>query len=156
MMKRIAVFPGSFDPITLGHESVIQRSAQMFDELIVAVGINTSKHYFFDLDTRLDWARAVSSHLPNVRVEKYQMLTVDYCSEKNARYLIRGLRNITDFEYERNIAHMNHVLNPEIETVFLLTEPEYAAINASIVREIHRNGGDIKPFIPSKLHGLIP
>jgi pantetheine-phosphate adenylyltransferase len=84
------------------------------------------------------------------------MLTVDYCREKNARYLIRGLRNITDFEYERNIAHMNHVLNPDIETVFLLTEPEFAAINASIVREIHRNGGDIKHFIPIKLHHLIP
>ncbi len=152
---RTAVFPGSFDPITKGHESVIRRASVMFDKLIVAVGVNSSKQYFFDLEDRLNWVKTVTAVMPNVEVEMYQILTVEFCRLKNARYLIRGLRNITDFEYERNIAHMNHILNQEIETVFLLTEPEYAAINANIVREIYRNGGDIRPFIPESTHHLL-
>ncbi len=154
-MEKIAVFPGSFDPITKGHESVIRRASIMFDKLIVAVGINTSKNYFFNHDTRVKWAKEVFKDLPNVEVDQYQMLTVDYCRLRNARYLIRGLRNITDFEYERNIAHMNHQINDSVETVFLLTEPEFAAINASIVREIHRNGGDITSFIPESVHHFL-
>jgi pantetheine-phosphate adenylyltransferase len=152
---RTAVFPGSFDPITKGHESVIRRASVMFDKLIVAVGVNSAKQYFFDLEERLHWVKTVTAEMPNVEVEMYQILTVEFCRLKNARYLIRGLRNITDFEYERNIAHMNHILNQEIETVFLLTEPEYAAINANIVREIYRNGGDIRTFIPESTHHLL-
>ncbi len=154
-MEKIAVFPGSFDPITKGHESVIRRASIMFDKLIVAVGFNTSKNYFFNHDPRVKWAKEVFKDLPNVEVDQYQMLTVDYCRIRNARYLIRGLRNITDFEYERNIAHMNHQINDSVETVFLLTEPEFAAINASIVREIHRNGGDITSFIPESVHHFL-
>lgn len=152
---RIAVFPGSFDPITKGHESVIIRASSLFDKVIVAVGINSTKRYFFDLETRVEWAKKVFGNYDGIEVDSYQMLTVDYCRERNAKYLLRGLRNITDFEYERNIAHMNHALNDTVETVFLLTEPEYAAINASIVREIYRNGGDVRAFVPDALHELL-
>lgn len=152
---RIAVFPGSFDPITKGHESVIIRASSLFDKVIVAVGINSTKRYFFDLETRVEWAKKVFGSYDGIEVDSYQMLTVDYCRERNAKYLLRGLRNITDFEYERNIAQMNHALNDKVETVFLLTEPEYAAINASIVREIYRNGGDVRAFVPDALHELL-
>lgn len=150
-MSKIAVFPGSFDPITKGHESVIKRALPLFDKVIVAIGINTSKQYFFDLETRQKWIEKVFEGEEKIEVDTYQMLTVDYCKSKNAQYLLRGLRNITDFEYERNIAHMNHKLDQELETIFLLTEPEYAAINASIVREIYRNNGNIKPFLPDSI-----
>ena len=150
-MKKIAVFPGSFDPITLGHVSIVKRAIPIFDEIIVAIGNNSQKKYMFDLSTRLDWIKGAFANDPTVSVDVYHGLTVEYCEQKKAKFLLRGLRNQQDFEFERSIAQMNSALNDEIETVFLFTELEYAAINSTIVRDIIRNGGDALQFLPSNI-----
>ena len=147
-MERIAVFPGSFDPITKGHESIIRRAVPLFDHIIVAIGENQEKKSFFTLERRLAWIKAVFSNEPAVTVQSYQGLTVDFCKKMNARFLLRGLRTSADFEFERSIGQINKNLNPDIETVFLLTTPEYTALNSSIVRDILRNGGDPSQFVP--------
>lgn len=151
-MERIAVFPGSFDPITKGHESIIKRALPMFDKIIVAQGVNSTKNYLFPLEQRLEWLKTIFKGESKIEVDQYQKLTVEYCKEKGANFILRGLRNSLDFNYEKNIAHMNQAMRNEIETVFLLTTPALAAINASIVREIYKNGGDINPFIPDAIH----
>ncbi len=150
-MKRIAVFPGSFDPITLGHVSIVKRAIPIFDEVIVAIGSNSQKKYMFDLNQRLEWIKNAFRNEPKVSTDVYQGLTVNYCEKKKAKFLLRGLRNQQDFEFERSIAQMNRQLNDEIETVFLFTELEYAAINSSIVRDIIRNGGDASQFLPPNI-----
>lgn len=150
-MKKIAVFPGSFDPITRGHESVIRRALPLFDEVYVAIGMNAEKEGFFPIDKRIQWIKKVFADAPKVKVTKYTGLTVDYCKELNAGYLLRGLRTSADFEFERSIGQINKTLNPDIETVFLLTAPEYASLNSSIVRDIVRHGGDASPFVPSQI-----
>jgi pantetheine-phosphate adenylyltransferase len=147
-MERIAVFPGSFDPITKGHESVILRAVPLFDKIIIAVGVNAEKKSFFSLDQRMDFLRATFAHEPRISVMKYEGLTVEFCRQVNAKYLLRGLRTSADFEFERSIGQINKQLEPEIETVFFLTAPEHTALNSSIVRDIIRNGGDPGPFIP--------
>ena len=147
-MERIAVFPGSFDPITKGHESVILRALPLFDKIIIAVGVNAEKKSFFSLDQRMDFLRATFAHEPRISVMKYEGLTVEFCRQVNAKYLLRGLRTSADFEFERSIGQINKQLEPEIETVFFLTAPEHTALNSSIVRDIIRNGGDPGPFIP--------
>lgn len=148
---KIAVFPGSFDPITLGHESIMRRALPLFDKIIVAIGVNAEKSGYFPIEKRLDWIRQTFSDLPTVSVESYNGLTVDFCKRMNADYIIRGLRTSADFEFERSVAQVNLKLIPEIETVFLLTLPEYVMVTSSIVREVHKHGGDIGQFIPSKL-----
>lgn len=145
-MKQIGLFPGSFDPFTKGHEAVIRKSLVLFDEVIIGIGINTSKSYLFDLDKRRDHIASHFTSGENVRIETYQKLTVDFCKEIGAQHIIRGLRDAKDFEYEKAIAHMNHAISG-IETVFFLTDQEFGAVNSSIIREIHRNGGDISPFV---------
>ncbi|MDP6908468.1 MAG: pantetheine-phosphate adenylyltransferase, partial [Flavobacteriales bacterium] len=135
-MKRIAVFPGSFDPITKGHEDIILRSVPLFDEVIVAIGTNTSKKYHFNLERRLEMIRHTFRNEQKVKVETYTGLTVDYCKAVGAHYLLRGLRTSADFEFERSIAHINQTLFPELDTVFLLSLQEYSAINSTIVRDI--------------------
>ena len=150
-MKKIAVFPGSFDPITLGHASIIQRALPLFDEIIVAIGSNSEKKYMFDLKQRENWIKSTFSEEKKVKVEIYQWLTVEYCEKKAAKYILRGLRNQQDFEFERSIAQMNLKLNDEIETVFLFTESEYAAISSTIVRDIIKNGGDANQFLPKSV-----
>ncbi len=147
-MKRIAVFPGSFDPITKGHENVVQRASGLFDEIIVAIGVNTTKASLFSTETRLHWIKQVFAANPNVRVETYEGMTIDFCKKQNAQYLLRGLRSGGDFEYERTIAQMNRYMNSGIETVILFTDPEYAAINSTVVREIIRNKGRVDRFVP--------
>ncbi len=147
-MDRIAVFPGSFDPITKGHESVILRAVPLFDRIIIAIGVNAEKKSFFTLEQRLDWLRLVFAGEPKISVMRYEGLTVDFCRSVGAKFLLRGLRTSADFEFERSIGQINKQLHPEIETVFLLTAPEYTALNSSIVRDIIRNGGDPSPFIP--------
>ena len=150
-MKKIAVFPGSFDPITLGHTSIIQRALPLFDEIIVAIGSNSQKKYMFDLKQRENWINRTFSKEKKISVEIYQGLTVEFCEKEGAKYILRGLRNQQDFEFERSIAQMNRKLNDEIETVFLFTEPEYAAINSTIVRDIIKNGGDANQFLPQSV-----
>jgi pantetheine-phosphate adenylyltransferase len=150
-MKRIAVFPGSFDPITKGHEDIILRAVPLFDEIIVAIGTNSSKNYYFDLEKRLEMIRYTFRNEPKIKAETYTGLTVDYCKQVNATHLLRGLRTSADFEFERSIAHINQTLYPELDTVFLLSLQEYSAINSTIVRDILFNGGDASRFVPDGL-----
>ena len=150
-MKRIAVFPGSFDPITKGHEDIILRAVPLFDEIIVAIGTNSSKKYYYSLDKRLEMIDYTFRNEPKIKAETYTGLTVDYCKEVNATHLLRGLRTSADFEFERSIAHINQTLNPDLDTVFLLSLQEYSAINSTIVRDILFNGGDAARFVPDGL-----
>ena len=147
-MMKSAVFPGSFDPITRGHESVIRRALSLFDEIYIAVGVNAEKKSYFTIEQRLEFIRQVFADAPNIKVVQYQGLTVDFCKKVNARYLLRGLRTSADFEFERSIGQINKKLNPEIETVFFLTDPQYTSLNSSIVRDILRNGGNASQFVP--------
>jgi pantetheine-phosphate adenylyltransferase len=148
-MKRNAVFPGSFDPVTLGHESVVRRAVPLFDEIIVAIGVNSEKKNHFPAEQRLEWIRQTFKDCPSVRAELYSGLTVDYCKKVKANFIVRGLRTSADFEFERSIGQVNRKLGPGIETVFLLSDPEYASLNSSIVREIILYDGDISGFVPA-------
>jgi pantetheine-phosphate adenylyltransferase len=150
-MERIAVFPGSFDPITKGHESVILRAVPLFDKIYIAVGVNAEKKSFFPLDQRLEFLKTTFAGEPKIIVMKYEGLTVEFCKSVNAGFILRGLRTSADFEFERSIGQINKQIHPPIETVFLLTAPEYTALNSSIVRDIIRNGGDPSPFIPERV-----
>ena len=154
-MDKIAIFPGSFDPITKGHESVIKRALPLFDKIIISIGINSSKKSFFNIDERIKLINAVFAKEPKISIDTYEGLTVDYCKKKNARYILRGLRTSADFEYERSIAQMNKAMMPDIENIFLLTTPELTAINSTIVRDVLFNKGDITPFVPSEIIKLL-
>lgn len=148
-MNRKAVFPGSFDPITLGHESLVLRSLPLFDEIIIAIGTNALKNYYFPVEQRKAWIEEVFRPYPQVSVTTYEGLTVDFCRRLEARYILRGLRTSADFEFERGIGQVNKQLYPELETVFLLTTPELTAITSSIIRDLVRNGGDASQFLPA-------
>jgi pantetheine-phosphate adenylyltransferase len=150
-MKKIAVFPGSFDPFTIGHEAIIRRAISLFDEIIIAVGANALKKNYYPLETRKEMIRKVFENDPSVTVDHYEGLTVDYCRKKGANYLLRGLRTSADFEFERAIGQVNKAMAPEIESVFLLTSPEHSFVNSTIVRDIIINGGDASRFVPSAL-----
>jgi pantetheine-phosphate adenylyltransferase len=151
-MKKIAVFPGSFDPITIGHEAIVRRALSLFDEIIIAIGANALKKNFYSLATRKELITRVFKDEPRIRVDHYEGLTVDFCKRNNAGYLIRGLRTAADFEFERAIAQVNRVLAPDVETVFLLTVPEHSHINSTIVRDIIRSGGDASRFVPAAIN----
>lgn len=150
-MKKTAVFPGSFDPITRGHESIIKRGIPLFDQLYIAIGLNADKKSFFPVQQRMDWIEGVFKDFPQVKVINYKGLTVDLCKQLGANYILRGLRTSADFEFERSIGQVNKKLFPEIETVFLLTDPEYTSLNSSIVRDILRHGGDAGQFVPKSV-----
>ena len=150
-MKKIAVFPGSFDPFTIGHEGIVRRALPLYDEIIIAVGANALKKSYFTLHSRESAIRRVFVDEPKIRVGHYEGLTVDFCRKNKAFYLLRGLRTAADFEFERAIAQVNKVLAPEIESVFLLTVPEHSHINSTIVRDIIRSGGDASMFLPALL-----
>jgi len=150
-MSRTAIFPGSFDPVTKGHESIVLRAIPLFDKIIIAVGVNAEKAGFFSVDQRVDWLRQVFADYPTIEVTTYSGLTVEFCKKHDIRYILRGLRTSADFEFERSIGQINKQMLPEIETVFLLTKPEHTALNSSIVRDIIRNNGDVSPFVPDQV-----
>lgn len=145
-MKR-AIFPGSFDPITLGHYDIIERGVKLFDELIIAIGVNASKKYMFSLEERKKFIEESFKHEPKIKVVTYEGLTVDFCQKNNVEFILRGLRNPADFEFEKAIAHTNRDLAP-IETIFLLTAASTSYISSSIVRDVIRNNGDYTKLVP--------
>jgi pantetheine-phosphate adenylyltransferase len=146
---KIAVFPGSFDPFTIGHESVVRRALDMFDKVIIGIGSNTTKTSFYPVEKRVESIRKVFQDMADkVEVRLFKGLTVDFCRDVKSRYILRGLRTAADFEYERAIAQTNKAMYPEIETVFLLTLPQHTFINSSVIREIIRQGGDASQFLP--------
>jgi pantetheine-phosphate adenylyltransferase len=151
-MKKVAVFPGSFDPITRGHENVIRRAIPLFDEIIVAIGENSQKKDYFSQQDRVKWIEKVFEDEPIISVKTYKGLTIDFCKSVDSKFLLRGLRTSADFEFERSIGQVNRRLYPDIETIFLLTTPEFTPVNSSIVRDIHRNHGSILQFIPEAIH----
>jgi len=151
-MKRIAVFPGSFDPFTIGHEGIVIRGLSLFDEIIIAVGANALKKSYYPLNVRKEMIGKVFQNEPRIRVDHYEGLTVDYCRKNGAGYLLRGLRTSADFEFERAIAQVNRALIPEVESIFLLTIPEHTPINSTIVRDIIRSGGDASRFVPAAIN----
>ena len=150
-MKRIAVFPGSFDPFTLGHDDIVKRALPLFDHVIIAIGVNASKKYHFPLELRMEWIGKVFATEEKVSVKKYEGLTVDFCRGNGANFILRGLRSNVDFEFEKPIAHMNTAMANEIETVFLVTAPELSGINSTIVRDIIKNGGNASQFLPKEI-----
>lgn len=151
-MKRIAIFPGSFDPFTKGHEDIVLRGLQLFDEVIIGIGHNSTKNNrYFDIDKMVDYINETFKEYSNVKVIVYNELTAELAKKHDAKFLLRGLRNTTDFEYENSIAQVNRFLNDELESVFLITSPPFAAISSSIIREVHKYKGDIDEFLPYRL-----
>ena len=148
-MKK-AIYPGSFDPLTLGHVDIIERSARIVDELVVGVLNNSAKNSLFSLDERVSMIKEMTESMPNVTVASFDGLLVDYMKEINATIIVRGLRAVTDFEYELQIAQTNHVENPEVETIFLTTSLQYSYLSSTIVKEFASYGGDISKFVPAR------
>lgn len=150
-MEKIAVFPGSFDPFTIGHEEIVKRGLKIFDKIIIAVGINAVKKEFLDVDTRMSIICKVFKDIDQVRVMSYSGLTVDFCEQQGAGFIIRGLRTAADFEYERAVGQINRAMDASVETVFLLTSPEHTFISSTIVRDIFVNGGNATKFLPTNV-----
>ena len=150
-MKKIAVFPGSFDPITLGHVAVVNWAVPLFDEVIIAIGDNADKKHMFPVEQRKKWIEDIFKDEPKIKVEIYNGLTVDFCRKTGAWFILRGLRTSADFEFERSIAQVNRQLAPEVDTMFILTEAKYTPVSSSIVRDIIRNGGDISGLVPEQV-----
>jgi pantetheine-phosphate adenylyltransferase len=151
-VKRIALFPGSFDPFTRGHEDIVLRGLQLFDEIIVAIGYNTQKSTrYFEINMMREHIEKTFESYPNISVVTFSELTAEFARRNGARFLLRGLRNTTDFEYENSISQINKKLFDGLESVFLITTPQLAWISSSIIREVHRYGGDVSDFIPYKL-----
>lgn len=154
-MKKIAVFPGSFDPVTIGHIDIINRGLPLFDKLIVGIGINSQKKYLFPLEKRIDWIKKIFEFEPRIEVESYTGLTVGFCEKHGAQYILRGIRSSGDFEFERAVSQTNRVLSRQIETIFILANPSLAAVSSSIVRDVIVNGGDPSAFIPEEIESLV-
>lgn len=150
MNNKIAIFPGSFDPFTTGHESIVVRALPLFDKIIIAIGTNSTKMGFLNIDERIELIKQVFKNEPKIKVAAYNGLTVDYCKQVNAKYMLRGIRTAADFEYERGVAQMNKSMLPEVESVFLLTNAELTPVNSTIVRDILRHGGDVSQFLPKQ------
>jgi pantetheine-phosphate adenylyltransferase len=146
---KIALFPGSFDPITKAHVDILKRSVSLFDKVYVGIGLNSNKKPLLDTQTRLEMLKAVFADDSRIEIVTYEGLTVDFCKEIGASHMIRGIRTVSDFEYEKAIAQMNHALIPEIESIFIVSKPGYSSISSTIVRDILRFGGDVGQFVPS-------
>ena len=152
MTKKIAIFPGSFSPFTKGHQSIVLRALPLFDEIIISIGINSSKNDYFSIQERVQWIENVFAKEKKVKVMKYEGLTIDHCVSLKANYILRGLRDSHDFKYEKVIAQMNHSMNKNIETIFIITEAKYSHISSSLVRDVIKNGGDVSQFIPEEIN----
>ncbi len=151
-MKKIAIFPGSFDPFTKGHHDIVLRSLALFDAVIIGIGYNsTKKNRYFDIELMVGKIEEVYVDTPRVSVVVYNELTSTLAKKYEAQFLVRGLRNTTDFEYENTIGQMNRYLNSSLDTVFLITSPQYASISSTVIREVHRYGGDVNEFLPYSL-----
>ena len=150
-MSRICLFPGTFDPMTMGHVDVIKRSIPLFDKMIIAIGVNANKTPMFSIEQRTEWIEEIFKEYPTVEVDNYTGLTIDFCKKVGANYMMRGIRYIADFEYEKAIADMNRALAPEVETIFLTCAPEYSTVSSTIVRDVIRNGGDVSQFVPKEI-----
>ncbi len=148
MNKRIAIFPGSFDPMTIGHVDIVHRALPLFDKIIISIGVNSQKKYLFPIEKRIHWIEKIFEKEKSVTVDSYSGLTVDFCKKVEAGYILRGLRSPADFEYEKAIGQMNRLMKPEIESVFFLSQPQYTPISSTIVRDIIINGGDASQFVP--------
>jgi pantetheine-phosphate adenylyltransferase len=149
-MQKTAIFPGSFDPFTIGHENIVRRALNLFDKIYIAIGYNANKKDFFPVDQRIQWVRSVFAEEQRIEVVSYEGLTVDFAKEMAANFILRGIRTAADFEYERAIAQVNKAMSG-IDTVFLLTSPEHTPVNSSIVRDILKHGGDASQFIPERI-----
>lgn len=147
-MARICLFPGTFDPVTLGHVDIINRALPLFDKIVVGIGLNAAKAPMFSPEQRLQWIKDIYTDEDRVEGAVYEGLTIDYCKKINAKFILRGIRYVSDFEYEKTIADANRTLDKNIETVFLTGEPKYTSVASTIVRDIIRNGGDAAPFLP--------
>jgi pantetheine-phosphate adenylyltransferase len=150
-MQKIAVFPGSFDPITIGHVKIVERAMPLFDKVVVAVGVNSQKQSLFSLEQRISWLKTVFVEEPKVEIAFFEGLTAHFCNRIGAKYLLRGLRNASDFDYEKTISQLNHIVGKDLETVFLISQPEVSHISSTIVREIIKGGGDASPFVPGAI-----
>ena len=148
----ICVFPGSFDPITSGHVDLVRRAIPIFDKIIVAIGVNSQKKYLFPLEQRTKWIEDVFADEPKVAVGNFDKLTADYCKSVDARWILRGLRNASDFDYEKTISQLNFIVGNGVETCFLISQPQFSHISSTIVREIIKGGGDASPFLPKEIH----
>ena len=150
-MNKIAIFPGSFSPFTLGHQYVVDRALPLFDKIIISIGVNAEKNEYFSIDEREEWIKSVYKNNPKVKIKRYEELTVDFCKKTGAKYILRGLRNSHDFRYEKNIAQTNKDLNAEIDTIFIIGPARLAHISSTIIRDIIKNGGDVSHFIPQEI-----
>lgn len=150
-MKKTAVFPGSFDPITSGHVDVVRRSLPLFDNIIIAIGANSQKQSLYPLEKRIEWIQRVFKDEPKISVEAYEGLTVNFCNEHKAHYIVRGIRSASDFDYEKTIAHLNNAMYPDIETILMLARPELSSVSSTIVREIIRGKGKVDKFVPKEI-----
>jgi pantetheine-phosphate adenylyltransferase len=151
-MSRICLFPGTFDPLTLGHVDIIDRALSLFDKIIVGIGLNTSKAPMFSADQRVEWINQIYKGREKVEGAVYEGLTVEFCKKIGAKYILRGIRYVSDFEYEKTIADANRTLDKSIETIFLTGEPKYTSVASTIVRDIIRNGGNARPFLPEAVY----
>ncbi|WAC40091.1 pantetheine-phosphate adenylyltransferase [Pedobacter sp. SL55] len=147
---KIALFPGSFDPITIAHVDIVERSLPLFDKIVIGIGLNSSKQNFLSAEKREEIVKSIFVNDANVEIQTYQGLTIDFAKKIGATYMVRGIRSASDFEYERAIAQINKTMMPDVETIILLSRPEYTAISSTIVRDILRNNGDVSQFVPKE------
>jgi pantetheine-phosphate adenylyltransferase len=148
---RICLFPGTFDPITLGHTDIIDRAIPLFDKIVIGIGRNSNKKPMFSEEVRLQWIKSIYANTPSVDAVIYEGLTIDCCKKVGANFILRGIRYVNDFEYEKAIADMNRSLDENIETVFLTCLPQYTSVASTLVRDVLKNGGDVTPFLPQEV-----